>query len=117
MTAASGILHEEFHSQEFTRDGGVLEMVQLWVNLPARDKMSPPRYQTLLDADIPAVALADAAGTLRVIAGEYAAIAARHKPSRRSMSGTFASSRVARAIHAAAGAHAGTDRAAAEPSW
>ena len=71
MTAASGILHEEFHSQEFTRRGGMLEMVQLWVNLPARDKMSAPRYQTLLDADIPQVELADGAGRLRVIAGEY----------------------------------------------
>ncbi len=72
MTAASGILHEEFHSREFTREGGTLEMVQLWVNLPARDKMSAPRYQTLLDADIPAVALPDDAGKVRVIAGEYA---------------------------------------------
>lgn len=72
MTAASGILHEEFHSQEFTRSGGVLEMVQLWVNLPAKDKMSPPRYQTLLDADIPRIELADGAGSVRVIAGEFA---------------------------------------------
>ena len=71
MTAASGILHEEFHSHEFTRTGGVLEMVQLWVNLPAADKMSPPRYQTLLDATIPIVDLPEEAGTLRVIAGEY----------------------------------------------
>jgi redox-sensitive bicupin YhaK (pirin superfamily) len=71
MTAASGILHEEFHSQDFTRQGGVLEMVQLWVNLPAKDKMAAPRYQTLLDADIPQVDLAAGAGRLRVIAGEY----------------------------------------------
>ena len=71
MTAASGILHEEFHSREFTKKGGTLEMVQLWVNLPAKDKMSAPHYQDILDRDIPAVALADAAGTLRVIAGEY----------------------------------------------
>jgi redox-sensitive bicupin YhaK (pirin superfamily) len=71
MTAASGILHEEFHSREFTRTGGTLEMVQLWVNLPARDKMSAPRYQTLLDQDIPAVELPDGAGKLRVIAGDY----------------------------------------------
>ncbi|MET1082607.1 MAG: pirin family protein [Burkholderiales bacterium] len=71
MTAASGILHEEFHSQDFTRTGGTLEMVQLWVNLPARDKMSAPGYQTLLSRDIPAVALADNAGTVRVIAGEF----------------------------------------------
>ena len=71
MTAASGILHQEFHSQAFTRDGGVLDMVQLWVNLPAKDKMGAPRYQTLLNADIPAVALPDGAGTVRVIAGDY----------------------------------------------
>ena len=72
MTAAGGILHEEFHSQAFTRKGGTLEMVQLWVNLPAKDKNAAPGYQTLLDRDIPAVALPDRAGTLRVIAGDYA---------------------------------------------
>jgi redox-sensitive bicupin YhaK (pirin superfamily) len=72
MTAASGILHEEFHSEEFTRTGGTLEMVQLWVNLPAAHKLSAPGYQTLLSADIPTVALPDAAGSMRVIAGEYA---------------------------------------------
>jgi redox-sensitive bicupin YhaK (pirin superfamily) len=71
MTAASGILHEEFHSREFTRKGGTLEMVQLWVNLPAKDKDAAPSYQTLLDRDIPAIALSNEAGTLRVIAGEY----------------------------------------------
>ena len=72
MTAASGILHEEFHSREFTRTGGTLEMVQLWVNLPASDKMSTPGYQTLLDHDIPSVALPNEAGRVRVIAGDYA---------------------------------------------
>jgi redox-sensitive bicupin YhaK (pirin superfamily) len=71
MTAASGILHEEFQSREFTANGGAMHMVQLWVNLPARDKMSEPGYQTLLRADIPVVALADNAGTLRVIAGDF----------------------------------------------
>ncbi len=71
MTAASGILHEEFHSQAFTRTGGTLEMVQLWVNLPARDKMAAPGYQTLLDRDIPTVPLPDDGGKVRVIAGEY----------------------------------------------
>ena len=54
MTAASGVVHEELHEQAFTKRGGVLEMVQLWVNLPAKDKMSPPRYQEILDAQIPA---------------------------------------------------------------
>src|SRR5882724_9901102 len=72
MTAASGILHEEFHSRQFTSKGGTLEMVQLWVNLPAKDKMAAPGYQTLLDANIPAVALSNGAGKVRVIAGEYA---------------------------------------------
>jgi redox-sensitive bicupin YhaK (pirin superfamily) len=72
MTAASGILHEEFHSREFTRTGGTLEMVQLWVNLPAKDKMSAPGYQTLLNRDIPSIELPDNAGNVRVIAGKYA---------------------------------------------
>ncbi|MFK2877309.1 pirin family protein [Rhodanobacter hydrolyticus] len=79
MTAASGILHEEFHSREFTRSGGTLEMVQLWVNLPAKNKLAAPGYQTLLDANIPSVALPDGAGQLRVIAGEYAG---HHGPAR-----------------------------------
>lgn len=72
MTAASGILHQEYHSHDFTRSGGPFEMVQLWVNLPAKDKMSAPRYQTLLNTDIPKVALPEDAGSLRVIAGDYA---------------------------------------------
>ena len=72
MTAGSGILHDEFHSHEFTRNGGVLEMVQLWVNLPAEHKMTDPGYQTLVDADIPAVDLPEDAGKLRVITGEFA---------------------------------------------
>jgi len=72
MTAAAGILHDEFHSPAFTRRGGTLEMAQLWVNLPAEHKMSPPRYQNILDAQIPQVALPSGAGSLRVIAGNYA---------------------------------------------
>ena len=71
MTAGSGILHEEFHSTEYGKRGGPFEMVQLWVNLPAKDKMSAPGYQGIVDGDIPAVALPNDAGTLRVIAGEY----------------------------------------------
>jgi redox-sensitive bicupin YhaK (pirin superfamily) len=74
MTAASGILHQEFHSQDFTRNGGTLEMVQLWVNLPAKDKMSEPGYQSILDKQIPEVALPDGAGSVRVIAGEFAGV-------------------------------------------
>jgi len=71
MTAASGILHEEFHSERFTREGGLMSMMQLWVNLPARHKMANPRYQTILDASIPRIAIGGEAGTLRIIAGEY----------------------------------------------
>jgi quercetin 2,3-dioxygenase len=71
MTAAGGVLHDEFHSPAFTERGGALEMAQLWVNLPARHKMSAPRYQAIAGTQIPSVALPDEAGTLRVIAGEY----------------------------------------------
>ena len=71
MTAANGIVHEEFHSPAFARTGGTLEMVQLWVNLPARDKRAAAGYQTLLATDIPVVALDDQRGSLRVIAGEF----------------------------------------------
>ena len=70
MTAGSGILHEEFHSPAFSEKGGTLEMVQLWVNLPAKDKSTPPGYQSITDASIPVVTLPDNAGTARVIAGE-----------------------------------------------
>jgi len=72
MTAASGILHEEFHSHAFTRTGGELEMVQLWVNLPAKDKAAAAGYQGILNADIPVAQLPDGAGSVRVIAGNFA---------------------------------------------
>lgn len=68
MTAASGILHEELHSSAFTRTGGTLEMVQLWVNLPARHKNAEPGYQTLHERDIPAVELPEGAGRPRSLA-------------------------------------------------
>ena len=71
MTAGAGILHEEFHSPAFTESGGVLEMVQLWVNLPAKDKMTQPGYQAILDQNIPVISLPDNAGMLRLIAGEF----------------------------------------------
>ena len=71
MTAGAGILHEEFHSQAFAKAGGTLDMVQLWVNLPAKDKATRPRYQTLLNQDIPVAQLPRGAGSLRVIAGEF----------------------------------------------
>ena len=72
MTAGAGILHDEFHSEAFSRTGGTLEMVQLWVNLPARDKMTTPGYQGILNRDIPVQDLPGDAGCLRVIAGSYA---------------------------------------------
>jgi len=75
MTAGAGIVHDEFHSPGFTRSGGTLEMAQLWVNLPARHKMTDPRYQSIVSAAIPEVQLPDGAGSLRIIAGEHAGIA------------------------------------------
>jgi hypothetical protein len=85
MTAGGGILHEEFHSADYARRGGPFEMVQLWVNLPARDKLTPPGYQAILNGDIPVVPLRDAtggaageaAGQVRVIAGTFEAAGER----------------------------------------
>ncbi len=71
MTAASGVVHEEFHEKQFAKKGGVLHAIQLWVNLPKASKMSAPGYQTILNVDIPAVELEGGAGRLRVIAGSY----------------------------------------------
>jgi len=70
MTAAGGIIHEEYHSPGFAKTGGPFRMVQLWVNLPARDKMAPGAYQAITSADIPVVELPDGAGKARVIAGD-----------------------------------------------
>ena len=72
MTVASGLVHEEFHGREFAKRGGKFEMIQLWVNLPAKDKMSAPGYQAITSDSIPAVPIAGGQGTVRVIAGEYA---------------------------------------------
>ncbi|HQR36356.1 MAG TPA: pirin family protein [Blastocatellia bacterium] len=77
MTAASGLVHEEFHGRDFARQGGKFEIVQLWVNLPAKDKMSPPHYQGITNGQIPTVGLPDVPdgqGTVRVIAGEFAGV-------------------------------------------
>ena len=71
MTAAGGIIHEEYHSPGFARAGGPFRMVQLWVNLPAKDKLAPAGYQGILKADIPVVKLPNRAGTIRIIAGDY----------------------------------------------
>lgn len=79
MTAACGIIHEEFHSSAFAAKGGNFEMVQLWVNLPAKDKSAKPGYQSLLASDIPTVELPKGAGKLRVIAG---ALGETHGPAR-----------------------------------
>jgi redox-sensitive bicupin YhaK (pirin superfamily) len=70
MTAASGLVHEEFHSRKFTAEGGDMEMVQLWVNLPAKHKMTAPGYQALLDKDFPRLSLGAAQG--RLVAGPLA---------------------------------------------
>ncbi len=69
MTAGGGIIHEEYHSPAFAKVGGPFRMVQLWVNLPAKDKMAPGGYQAITRAEIPVVDLADGAGEARVIAG------------------------------------------------
>jgi redox-sensitive bicupin YhaK (pirin superfamily) len=73
MTAGSGVVHEEMHSPEYTKSGGTFEAIQLWVNLPARLKMTQPKYQTLLSSDIPDVELPGKAGRVRVIAGTFGA--------------------------------------------
>jgi redox-sensitive bicupin YhaK (pirin superfamily) len=69
MTAGSGILHEEFHSENFAKNGGTLNMVQLWVNLPSNLKMTKPGYQAILDKQIPVIDLQNGAGQARIIAG------------------------------------------------
>ena len=72
MTAASGILHQEYHEEGFARRGGRMHMMQLWVNLPGAKKMSEPGYQPIAAERIPVVALPGEGGSVRVIAGEYA---------------------------------------------
>lgn len=69
MTAASGLIHEEFHSETFARQGGPFEMIQLWDNLTAKEKMSTPGYQGITADQIPHIVLANDAGIARVIAG------------------------------------------------
>ena len=71
MTAGSGIIHEEYHGDEYAKTGGPFEMIQLWVNLPAKHKMTAPGYQGITQAQIPEVALPDNAGQVRIIAGAY----------------------------------------------
>lgn len=71
MTAASGILHKEYHEELFSKKGGAFQMVQLWVNLPAKDKMTTPKYQALNNKEIAKVVLPNEAGTIEVIAGNF----------------------------------------------
>lgn len=71
MTAAGGIVHEEFHGPNYAKHGGPFEMIQLWVNLPAKDKMAAPGYQGITQAQIPHLDLPNGAGAIRVIAGAY----------------------------------------------
>lgn len=69
MTAGSGIIHEEYHSEEFSKKGGLMEMIQLWINLPANKKSTAPKYQAISYSQIPELALPDNQGKVRVIAG------------------------------------------------
>lgn len=71
MTAAAGLVHEEFHAPEFAKRGGPFEVIQLWVNLAAKDKKAPPAYQSLSNAQIPRVDLPSDTGYVRIIAGNY----------------------------------------------
>lgn len=71
MTAAGGVLHKEYHETEWSKKGGIFQMVQLWVNLPAKDKMSKPKYQSIVNSEMAKVTLPDNAGLIEVIAGEY----------------------------------------------
>lgn len=79
MTAAAGIVHQEFFSEAFRKQGGAFEMIQLWVNLPARDKLSTPGYQSLASEDIPTIELPDGSGSVRVIAGQFNGISGSAK--------------------------------------
>lgn len=71
MTAAAGVLHKEYHEENFAKQGGDFQMVQLWVNLPAKDKMSKPKYQAIKNEEINKFHLPDNAGLIEVIAGEF----------------------------------------------
>lgn len=71
MTAGNGVLHKEYHEEKFSREGGVFQMVQLWVNLPAKDKQTPPKYQSIKSTDVQKYELENNAGRIDIIAGEY----------------------------------------------
>jgi len=71
MTAASGVLHKEYHEEQFSAEGGIFQMVQLWVNLPAAHKMSPPKYQALENKQFGRYALDELGSVVEVVAGAY----------------------------------------------
>lgn len=71
MTAAGGVLHKEFHEKQWSREGGAFQMVQLWVNLPARDKMRKPRYQSIENRNMERYVLPDQMGAVEIIAGHF----------------------------------------------
>jgi len=71
MTAASGLLHKEYHEKEFSKKGGLFQMVQLWVNLPAKYKMTPPKYQEITHNSMGKYELPGDKGLIEIIAGEY----------------------------------------------
>src|SRR6202000_553310 len=72
MTAGSGVLHKEYHEEAYSKKGGPFEMVQLWINLPAKDKQTPPKYQTITSDRMTRIVLPDNGGTVNVIAGKVA---------------------------------------------
>jgi len=74
MTAGAGILHKEYHEKEFNSKGGIFQMVQIWTNLPKKDKMTTPKYQELTYKDGNKYELPDNGGTMHIIAGEYMGI-------------------------------------------
>ena len=74
MTASSGLLHKEYHEKGFSEKGGLFHMVQLWVNLPAKVKMSPPKYQAITNDEMGKFVLPDGAGVIEVIAGNYESV-------------------------------------------
>lgn len=97
MTAGSGLVHAELSPEDFKRDGGPLEILQLWINLPGALKMSPPRYVGLQQADIPAVASADGRAVLHLAAGAWRGVAGPVHPLTGVFLGTLAMASGARA--------------------
>src|SRR6185503_14177849 len=71
MTAGGGVLHKEYHEKNFDKQGGPFEMVQLWINLPKKHKMTPAKYQSILHDDKPKIDLPGNMGSVHVVAGEY----------------------------------------------